>query len=247
MGLSTVAITDHDTVGGVGEALAAASGTSLEVIPGVEISTDVRETEVHILGYFIAVTDANLHHQLQLFKDSRSVRARQIVARLSRLGLSLDFRRVQEMANGGSVGRPHIAGAMVERGYVSSIREAFDRYIGQNRPAYVPRHKIHPAQAIAIIRAAGGVPVLAHPRLLTTRVRYLAANGLAGLEAYYTGYGQEETSSLLSLAQQHQLLATGGSDFHGEHVKPESLLGGVDMPLEVVAALRAYHEKIVSS
>lgn len=243
-GMSAVAITDHDTLGGIGEALAAASGTSLEVIPGVEISTDAPSCEVHILGYFIDQGNPTLNRWLRDFQNSRLDRARRILARLSRLGLPLNLRRVEEMANGGSVGRPHIAGAMVERGYVSSVHEAFDRYIGRNRPAYVPRRKVTPEEAIDLVRSARGVPVLAHPRLIRELVPGLAAQGLKGIEAYYVGYSPEDTSELIELAQKHGLITTGGSDFHGEDVKPESLLGGVPVPARALSDLRLCYEQI---
>ena len=243
-GLSAIAITDHDTLGGIAEALAAARGTWLEVIPGVEISTDGPSTEVHILGYFVDQDNATLNRWLHDFQDSRLERARRILARLSRLGLPVNLGRVEEMANGGSVGRPHIAGAMVERGYVSSVHEAFDRYIGRNRPAYVPRLKVTPAEAIELVRGARGVPVLAHPRLIRELVPGLAAHGLEGIEAYYVGYSHEDTDELIALARQHGLITTGGSDFHGEDIKPESRLGGVAVPAQTLDSLRFCYQRI---
>jgi hypothetical protein len=243
-GMSAIAITDHDTLGGIAEALAAARGSSLEVIPGVEISTDAPSSEVHILGYFVDQDDPTLIRWLHDFQDSRVDRARRILARLSRMGLPLSLGRVEEMANGGSLGRPHIAGAMVERGYVSTIHEAFDRYIGPNRPAYVPRRKVTPVEAIQLVRGARGVPVLAHPRLVRQLVPGLAAHGLKGIEAYYAGYRTEDTGELLDLALKHGLIATGGSDFHGEEVKPDSRLGGVAVPSQALADLRACYREI---
>ena len=243
-GLSAIAVTDHDTLGGIAEALDAARGSPLEVVPGVEISTDAPSSEVHILGYFVDQDDPTLNRWLHDFQDSRLDRARRILARLSRMGLPLNLGRVEEMANGGSVGRPHIAGAMVERGYVSSIQEAFARYIGPNRPAYVPRRKVTPVEAIQLVLGARGVPVLAHPRLVQQLVPGLAAQGLKGIEAYYAGYRSEDTDDLLELAQKHGLIATGGSDFHGEDVKPESRLGAVTVPTQALADLRACYREL---
>ena len=243
-GMSAVAITDHDTLSGISEALSAAQGTSLEIIPGVEISTDAPSCEVHILGYFVDQDNAILNRWLHDFQDSRLDRARRILARLSRLGLPLNLSRVEEMANGGSVGRPHIAGAMVERGYVSSVHEAFDRYIGRNRPAYVPRRKVTPVEAIEMVRGARGVPVLAHPRLIRHLVPGLAAQGLQGIEAYYVGYPLEDTRELIDLAQKHGLITTGGSDFHGHEVKPESLLGGVAVPEKALVDLHECYRQL---
>ncbi|HNT05780.1 MAG TPA: PHP domain-containing protein [Anaerolineae bacterium] len=242
-GLLAIAITDHDTLGGIAEAQAAAQGTSLEIIPGVEISTDAPSSEVHVLGYFVDQGSASLNHWLQDFQDSRLDRARRILDRLSRLGLPLHLGRVEEVANGNSVGRPHIAEAMVERGYVASVQEAFDRFIGRNRLAYVPRRKVTPEEAIQLVREAHGVPVLAHPRLVQHLVPGLAARGLRGIEAYYAGYTPEDIADLLGLAHKHGLIATGGSDFHGENIRPTSRLGGVAVPLQALVDLRACFEE----
>ncbi len=241
-GLTTIAITDHDTTDGVAEALAAAEGIALEVIPGVEISTDIPHSEVHILGYYVAYQDPSFQARLAPFRDSRLNRAQRMVAKLARMGLPLDWRRVRQIAGTATVGRPHVARAMVERGYVGSIDEAFDRYINRNGPAYVERLKISPADAIQFILEADGIPVLAHPLYESYLVPELARHGLVGLEAYYLGYTPDETRFLVDLAARHGLLVTGGSDFHGEEVQPEHLLGGVMVPETAVSSLKACHE-----
>jgi len=243
LGLATIAITDHDTTEGIEEALAAARGSGLQVIPGVEISTDIPGAEVHILGYYVAYGDPFLREKLSLFRDSRLGRAQRMVAKLARLGVSLEWKRVQEIANGAAVGRPHVARAMLEKGYVSSIHEAFDLYIGRNGPAYEDRFKLSPAEAVRMILMANGLPVLAHPLQVHHSVPELCAAGLVGLEAYYTGYAPDETDFLLSLAARHGLLATGGSDFHGEDGWPENKLGALAIPPHVVDSLRARHER----
>jgi len=243
LGLTTLSITDHDTTEGVGEALEAAQGTGLEVVPGVEISTDIPQSEVHILGYFVACEDSDLCSKLALFRDSRLHRARRMVQKLARMSLPLDWKRVEEIASGAALGRPHVAQAMLEAGHVSSISEAFDLYIGRTGPAYVERRKMSPAEVVQTILAGNGLPVLAHPLGVTHIVPELAQRGLVGLEAYYTGYAPDETRFLLDLAAEHDLLVTGGSDFHGEGVQPGNKLGGVTVPQAVVEELRARHKR----
>lgn len=242
-GLVAIAITDHDTTEGIEEALEAARGTVLEVIPGVEISTDIPQTEVHILGYYVAHRDAVLRSKLALFRDSRLNRAQRMVSKLARMGMPLEWERVQQIAAGGAIGRPHIARALLEKGYVSSIGEAFDLYIGRNGPAYVERFKLSPAEAVQVILSARGLPVLAHPLQVSYLVPDLVKQGLLGLEAYYTGYTTEETRFLLDLAAKYGLLVTGGSDFHGEEGWPENKLGGVMMPQTVLQGLHACHAR----
>jgi len=243
LGLTVIAITDHDTTEGIEEALEAASGTGLNVIPGVEISTDIPRSEVHILGYHIAHRDPCLCSKLAFFRDSRLNRARKMVAKLSRMGLPLDWDRVQQIAGEAAVGRPHVARAMLEQGYVSSIDEAFNLYIGRNGPAYVERAKLSPGEAVQVILAANGLPVLAHPLQVTHLVPELAKNGLVGLEAYYPGYTTDETRFLLDLAAKYGLLTTGGADFHGEDVLPGNKLGGIVVPQIAVEDLRACYER----
>ena len=240
-GLRTIAITDHDSMEGVAEALAAA-GHGLEVIPGVEINTDIPHAEVHILGYHVDYHHAELQDVLQRLRDFRRDRARRMVEKLARLGMPVDWRRVAALAGEGAVGRPHVAQALVERGYVADVSQAFDRYLGREGPAYVERHKLTPVEATRLIVRAGGLPVLAHPsglEHLPTLLDELTAAGLVGLEAYYTGYLPEETQGLLLLAQKYGLVATGGSDFHGGSILPHADLGAVFVPMEAVAALRA--------
>jgi predicted metal-dependent phosphoesterase TrpH len=242
LGLTAIAITDHDTTNGIEEALAAASGTMLQVIPGVEISTDIPHSEVHILGYYVAYQEPPFQAKLALFRDSRLDRAQRMVAKLDRMGLPLDWRRIRQIAGAATVGRPHVARAMLERGYVGSIDEAFDRYINRNGPAYVERMKVSPLEATRLILEADGIPVLAHPLYGTQLVPELARHGLAGLEAYYTGYTPDETCFLIDLAAKHGLLVTGGTDFHGEDVLPEHPLGGVMVPQAAVSSLETYHQ-----
>ncbi|MCK4368320.1 MAG: PHP domain-containing protein, partial [Dehalococcoidales bacterium] len=213
-GLTYIALTDHDTVDGIAPAQAAAQAfPQLKIIPGVEISTDIPQGEVHVLGYFIDYTDPELGAALDRFRNSRLRRAQGMVAKLENLGIHIDWQRVQEIAGASSIGRPHIAQAMLEKGYISSFKQAFTEYLSRDGPAYVEREKMTPVEAVELIAKARGLAVLAHPltagdpEALTTELK---AAGLVGIEAHYDGYSAEEINRLVGLAQKHNLIATGG-------------------------------------
>ncbi len=237
-GLRVISISDHDTVDGIAEAQQAALGTGVEVIPGVEVSTDVDVLEIHILGYFVDYADEEFVSELARFRASRLERARTMLSKLRDLGVPVSWERVKEIAGDGVVGRPHVARAMLEAGHVGSSQEAFDLYLGRGKPAYVPRLKMTPAGAMHLIRKAGGLPVLAHPWGVTAILSDLVREGLVGLEAYYTGYSAEMSDHLCRLARQYDLVCTGGSDFHGLDLLPDNRLGQVYVPDECVEALR---------
>ncbi len=242
-GIEVLGITDHDTVGGLAEAFDAAGAfPQLTLVPGVEINTDVSGGEAHILGYFIDYTNQDLLALLQDMRDSCRDRARLMVAKLQDLGVPLSWERVQQIASTESIGRPHIAKAMLEKGYVSSFKEAFDRYIGFDRPAYVERSKVTPVQATEMIALAHGLPVLAHPFTVAEPEKIivdLKDHGLAGIEVYYGLYSRSEVTHLRSFAQKYSLLATGGSDFHGLDETAETGLGCSGMPIKAAKALIA--------
>ncbi len=238
--LRAIALTDHDTTDGIEEALSAAQQTGLTVIPGVEISTNVSgDLELHILGYHVDHRHAPLQKRLQELRESRLVRAREILRLLAKAGLPLPWERVLAMAGHGSIGRPHIAQAMVEANYVNSVENAFRLYIGRGGPAYVERYKLAPQDAIELIRQAGGLSVLAHPSQVTEYIPSLVQAGLVGLEVYYNGYEEAEKQSLAKLAGKHGLIATGGSDFHGPGITSATELGQVDVPWSAVEQLQA--------
>ncbi len=243
IGLEAIAVTDHDTIDGVSEALQAAEGTALEVIPGTELSTLDARSEVHVLGYYINRDDPELRDTLTRLRDSRLQRAQHILTKLARLGMPLDWHELQKTAGQAVIGRPHISLAMLERGYVSAVSEAFDLYIGRGRPAYVERYKLLPAEAVLTILKAGGLPVLAHPLQVSHLIPALVEAGLVGLEARYPGYEPDETEFLLGLASKHALIGTGGSDFHGADVLPGHDLGSVFVSYEVVQQLRARYRR----
>ena len=246
-GLTIIALTDHDTVDGIASALAAAKAfPQLEVIPGVEISTDVPAGEVHVLGYFVDYTNHELKASLERMRHSRQERACGMVTKLGKLGIHIEWQRVQEIAGSGSIGRPHIAQAMLEKGYIASIKEAFTKYISRDGPAYVKRGKMTPQEAVELLLRTNGLPVLAHPLTINdpeTMVIKLKAAGLVGIEAYYYGYTAEEVSQLVSLANRYNLITTGGSDYHGPNSSIEATLGGADVPAESAEQLIALAEQ----
>lgn len=234
-GLEVISITDHDTTDGIEEALEAAKGTNLEVIPGVEISADIPRKEVHLLGYYIDHRDGTFEEVLRLIRRYRVKRALAMLEKLASLGIRLKWDMVMEIAGRGSVGRPHIAQAMVEEGYVSSMEEAFLLYIGRDGPAYVERYKLAPSEAVRLIKGAKGLAVLAHPSKVIELLPSLVKAGLVGIEARYNDYPEEEVEYLAGLARKYNLVPTGGSDFHGHE---RSGIGSVWVPMEWVKRLR---------
>lgn len=247
VGIRVMAVTDHDSVDGVAEAQEAASGLAIEVIPGIEMSTSLDGNEIHVLGYLLDAGDPSLQEAMRRLRADRLVQAHAMVERLGVLGCPLAWDHVVAIANGGSVGRPHIALALVERGAVASVDEAFSRFLRRGGPGYVEGSKLSPWEAIRLIREAHGVPSLAHPIIvgasdyhldLPRLVPMMIEAGLEGIETYYKGYTPEVTASLLAIAGRHQLIPTGGSDFHGGGVVADTELGGVEVPWETVQRLR---------
>ncbi len=246
-GLTVIALADHDTVDGIVPAIEATkSFPHLRVIPAVEISTYVPRGEVHVLGYFIDYTQPELQASLKRMRNSRQERAQGMIAKLRNLGLSIEWVRVKEIAGSGTIGRPHIAQAMLEKGYIASIKEAFTKYISWDGPAYVKRDKMTPVEAVELILRANGLPVLAHPLTINdpeAMVIELKMSGLVGIEAYYAGFTIEEINRLVSLAERHGLIATGGSDYHGLDNSAETMIGGADVPIESAEQLIALAEQ----
>ncbi len=244
-GVVYLALTDHDSTDGLAEAREAAEHYSgLTLIAGIEISTDVSEGEAHILGYLFDTADMDLQATLLSFRDDRVGRARRIVENLERLGVPVSWERVADIAGAGAIGRPHIAQALMEAGHVPSIREAFDRYINNDGPAYAGRRKMAPEQAIRLIRQYGGLPILAHPDEtpgLEDMLPSLVAAGLVGMEVYYGLYDVPRREQLLRLAREYDLLPTGGSDYHGPGRAAECPLGGSQTPIEAGERLLEVH------
>jgi predicted metal-dependent phosphoesterase TrpH len=250
-GLQQVSISDHDTTEGLEEAFRAAQQfTDLRIISGIELGTDIPGEEIHMLGYFIQYKDEEFQQTLQQFRRGRVDRAREMVERLAALGVQLEWDRVQEIAGDGSVGRPHIALAMVEKGYCKEPKDAFPEYLGRNGLAYVERTKMTPEQAVQLLLKVGGVPVLAHPAYLTDlekRLPELKAAGLMGIEVYYSRFDPDTIKHLQDLANQYDLIACGGSDYHGLGNADEPLPGSMGPPVETVDRLEGAAQHLVST
>jgi predicted metal-dependent phosphoesterase TrpH len=242
-GLEVLALTDHDCTDGIAEALEAAQKhPRLLFIPGVELSTDLPREEVHVLGYFLDWQNPRFQDRLARLRRSRLERGQKMLTKLKHLGIDISWQRVEEIAGDGAVGRPHIALAMLEAGHISSLEEAFERYLARNGPAYVGREKITPVEAVQLVIDASGLPVLAHPRDLQNMeslLLELEAAGLIGIEVYYQDYDQQAIERLLAIARQHDLLPLGGSDFHGIGGAHERDLGDISLPFEPVEQLIA--------
>lgn len=230
-GLTALAITDHDITTGIPEATSTEQQLGIEVIPGVEISSTLGDSELHILGYFLDWQDTQLNERLTTLRESRHRRNPKIIERLQALGIEITYDEVRALAGTDSVGRPHIARVLMEKNIVASAKEAFDQFLANGKPAYVPRDLPSPAEAIQWIKAAKGLAVLAHPTwvkttegTLTDLVRQLKAAGLDGMEVHYSTHTARQTREYLSLAKQFGLLVTGGSDFHGL-TKPDIEVG----------------------
>lgn len=242
-GLKIIAVTDHDTTDGLTEAYEAAlEYPGMRIIPGIELSADVPGDEVHVLGYFIDAEDQELQAELTRFREGRVGRARAMVEKLGELGIQVEWERVQYFAGDGAVGRPHIAMALVEAGYCTEPKDAFPEYLGRNGLAYVERVKLTPAEAVGMIRRAGGVAVLAHPAYMNDMeagIANLAGIGLSGMEVHYAKYRDDTIRQLARLARQYDLIPCGGSDYHGLGNSDECLPGENGPALDSVNRLEA--------
>ena len=248
VGLTAVAVTDHDTVDGLPEALAAGERLGIRVVPGVEINLEHERVTMDMLGYFLGGPPSEeLKAQLaelRIYRDERNAR---ILERLAELGFALEPDDLVAAAENGAVGRPHIGEALVRRGYAGSVKEAFERFLGRGAPAWVDRRRLSLGAALRLLRASGGLPVLAHPGLIRADAaglehiaRDAAKLGMAGIECYYPLHDEATVARCLALADKYALVPTGGSDFHGS-VKPDAHLGvgsaGLPLPDELLADL----------
>ncbi len=238
-GLTAVGIVDHDTVSGILPCIQAAKAEDIEVLPGIELSAEYDGREIHILAYLLDYQDRNLLEKLDILKNRRIERVYKITGKLKDLGLNLDPKEVFDLAKEGTVGRLHVARAMVAKGLVGSVFEAFQKYIGDKCPAFVLGFKLSPEEAIKLIKEAGGIPVLAHPHTLHNDglIIQFVGYGLMGLEVYYSEHSQGMVNFYLRMAKEYNLLVTGGSDFHGL-AKPEVKIGSIKVPYELVERLK---------
>ncbi len=255
-----IAISDHDSTEGVEEAMEAAKRhPGLTIIPAVELSTDVPKGEIHLLGYFIDRYDSEFQAEMQRMREGRERRGEKMVENLNKAGVNVTWERVLEIADGASVGRPHIAQAMVEAGYVEYPQDAFSEYLGRNGIAYVERVRLTPVEAVQIVIRNGAVPVMAHPSFsmiddgpeevarLRRNLAELKEAGLAGMEVYYKDYSSDLVTFLADLAEEFDLIPCGGSDYHAAGNPDEPEPGCAGPPMSSVDSLRALHRERIEA
>lgn len=242
-GLAGLAITDHDTVASVSEAVKEGKKAGIEIVPGIEISSVYNGMDVHILGYYVDYEDENFLHTLEGLRDVRNVRNQMIIEKLRQLGIDITIEEVEREKQGkGNTGRPHIASVLMKKGVVASIGEAFDKYLGRGALAYCNPPRISPFEAIDIIKKAHGVPVIAHPGLYHDEelVLSLISYGLAGIEVFHPDHGEEEERIYGGMADEFGLIKTAGSDFHG--IRNGTVfhgdLGDKSMDMETLTAIK---------
>lgn len=236
-GVAILSITDHDCVEAIPIAEKKAKSLGMTLVNGVELNTDGREGEIHILGYNFDRENEALLEKMSIQRQFRRERFKKMLEKLKSLGFNLEEKRVIEIAGKGSVGRPHLALALIEKNYVQTVDEAFKHYLGFGKPAWVPRNRFTAQEAIAVIRDAGGIAVLAHPvRGGKAQLNDLVKHGLEGIEVYYPTHSPNDVSECEALAVKHKLLMTAGSDYHGIN-QAERGPGGVRAPQEVIDAL----------
>jgi len=247
--LKVISITDHDSISGIEEEIEAGKKLKVEIVPGVEMSTDVGNDEIHILGYYIDWKNKIFLTQLKIFQESRAKRNKKLVERLKELGMPVNYHELKKLAaKGGVVNRLHIARLMKEKGYVSSIGEAFEEWLNPGKPAYIKRMKVSPFEIIQLILDIGGIPVFAHP-YLSKRDDLIAdfvKAGLKGIEVYHSAHNAQAEQHYRKIAQKYHLLITGGSDCHGKN-KDKILMGTVNVPATLLENLKKEKEKLKCS
>ena len=245
--ITVLGITDHDTIAGLYEAQARANDLHLTLVPGVELSTTVDHAEVHILGYFVNRHDAGFVAALHQLAEGRVRRIEKIIAKLQALGYHIDGDHILAQAAHGSVGRPHVARALIAIGAATDVSDAFARFLTAGRPGYVPREPFQPEDAVRLLVRHRAIPVLAHPYStndIEGTLARLVPTGLMGLETYYAEYTPEQHRHLRAIADAHGLIPTGGSDYHGASFKEGRALGSAPVPAEVAERLFAAHEAL---
>ena len=231
LGFSAMALSDHDTVEGCARMAVACAAASIEFIPAAELTAELEDNELHLLGYFLDTADAHLLTELARFQIVRQNRIREMVARIQQLNVPLREETVFEVANCRAPGRPHVARALVKAGLCKNLDEAFERFLKKGRPAWVPKCKMSAPEAIELIHRAGGLAVMAHPGLnnCDELIPALAECGMDGLECFHTRHARAQAEHYVRMAEQSRLLVTGGSDCHGLS-KGRPLIGGIKLP-----------------
>jgi hypothetical protein len=244
-GLTVISITDHDIVDGIDHAIAEGKKLGVKIIPGIEFTTDLPDTEIHILGYFIDYKAQWLKDLLLKIREDRTNRIYKIVEKLNKLKIDISAEDVLKLAEIGSAGRPHVARVLLEKGYVKSIQEAFNRYLDSKSPAYVPHFRLTPVQAVETIKKAGGIPVFAHPAVSNKdeMIPELMVKGLAGIEVFYSKHSDNQLKHYRALAVKYGLLMTGGSDFHGLKTIRDVSLGDFKLKDEYIDKLEEFRKK----
>lgn len=239
-GLTTIAVSDHDNVAALDEAMECGKQLGVDVVPGLELSVTMGEKDIHVLAYFFDYKNPTLLEYLTLFRRERLKRAERIVEKLNKINVTIDMDAVLEQAGVGSVGRPHIANAMIEQGFIGSYHEAFSKYIGNGGPAYEKKYQVSPKEAFQLITKSGGLSFLAHPGKYTTELELsqLMDMGLDGIEVVHPSHDKERQAFYRSVVDQYFLLESGGSDFHGGKKNDEYALGSFWVPLHVVETMR---------
>lgn len=240
-GLNVIALTDHDTTNGLHEARHAAKNTSLDVIAGIELGCENGYRGIDVLGYYLNIDHTGFQNSLTKMRTQREHRAESMIEKLSELGVEIPLERVMEVADGASVTRPHIAKVMLEVGVVETFQEAFDKYIADDGPAYAPRFRLTPQTAIELVHSAGGVAVLAHPGRYEKPLEIaeeFVKHGLDGIEVFYPTHEPELREALLKFVKRHNLIPTGGTDFHRPDEEGNIFIGDETVPYESVEALR---------
>jgi predicted metal-dependent phosphoesterase TrpH len=239
-GLGIISITDHDSVNAVVDAVQVGKDLAVEVVPGMELSASYRNGEIHILGYFFDYTNKALLEALTIFREKRKQRIERIVSKLNQLNIPLKLESVWANATGDSIGRPHVANAMVNEGHASSYSQAFNKYLGDGRPAYEKKDGFSPEETIELIRQAGGLSFLAHPgnSIDDNFITRLIDSGLDGIEVVHPSHSPELVQYYRSIVDQYYLLECGGSDFHGGLKNDDHSLGNVTIPTSTVDAMR---------
>ena len=252
-GLSTIALTDHDTIAGIEECIQIGSENNLEVIPGIEISCDCG-FEVHIVGLFIDYKSEKLSKKLEELIEQRNIRNKNMVTNFNKLGVKININEVEDMAGGNIIARPHFAKILVAKGYAKSIKEAFEVYLKEGKPGYLKReNRLTPKEAIGLINSTGGISILAHPVLLNKSYREIdelacefKSFGLNGIEVYHSDHGKKESKKILEIAKKHNLLVSGGSDFHGDNKFSIDLGSGrdnLDLSYDLLQKMKDYLKK----
>jgi len=240
VGIKVLSITDHDNIDGLVEADDMAKDFGIEIIPGVELSSTLGTKDIHILGYMFDPSNRKLRDTLSFLKKERLIRAERIVRKLNNMDLPLDFDIVLEHAGMGAVGRPHIAAALVDEGLTRNYSEAFEAYIGESGPAFEPKYKISPEDAVEIIASAGGISTVAHPGWYVSEndLSYLIRAGIDGIEVIHPAHDDNRVRYFRGIASEYFLLESGGSDFHGGKRNDYPNFGTYTIPLDAVQAMK---------